>query len=478
MLQSLARKLTLAFIVVAIAVAGLVAVIVRTSNAGDFDQLVIERGRGDFSEAIAAYYTAQGTLEGITLANLPLERRDFPPRSGEEGPSGENPERRSLFGLADAAGTIVLPLYPDYLVGAQVPSQMVAAGYPVEVDGVVVGTILTAPQRPGLSPEESAFLQRTDRALALAAGGAILVAVIMGFLLSRTLTGPLNALTEATHRMTAGELGAEVPVTSRDEIGELAKSFNRMSRELARSNNARRQMTADVAHELRTPLTVISGYVESMRDGDLAPTTERMDVIYSEIERLQDLVGDLRVLSQADAGELNLMLEPVEAHSLLRQAAAAFGHQASQNGVALALDTSAPVPTIPMDEGRLAQVFANLLSNALRHTSTGGTITLGARYADGAVMFRVQDTGEGIAPEDLPYIFDRLYRADKSRTEMHGEGTGLGLAIVRAIIEAHGGTIRADSAVGQGTSITFTIPDRPSGDAAEALSGAGKPQTT
>ncbi len=475
MWSSLARKFTVAFVFVAITVAVLVAVIVRFSNASDFDRLVIEKARSQFSEAALTYYQTNGSWDGITLEQLALWRGDFPRPPDEGGKPGEGPDRRVLFGIANAAGVIVLPMQGHYPVGTQVSAAELAKGLAVEVDGAVVGTILTAPQRPGLSPEESAFLQRTDNALLVASGGAVLVALVMGWLLTRTLTRPLNALTAATHRMAEGELGGEVAVTSKDEIGNLAKAFNNMSRALARSNNARRQMTADVAHELRTPLTVISGYIESMRDGDLAPTTERLDVIYSEIERLQHLVGDLRVLSQADAGELKLNLQPIDGHDLLRQAAAAFSHQASQNGVALELDTSVPVPSIRMDEIRMAQVFANLLSNALRHTPPGGTIALRTRYGQGRVSFIVQDTGEGIAPEDLPYIFDRLYRADRSRTEMHGEGTGLGLAIVRAIVEAHGGTITAVSMLGKGTTITLSVPEQQSGPDTRPMVRAIKP---
>lgn len=460
MWQSLARKLTVAFLGIAITVAVLVAVIVRFSNASDFDRLVIDKARTDFSAAALTYYQANGTWSGIAFDRLQLGQHDFQPPPADGNPPSNGQDRRSFFGLADANGVIVLPLDPAFPVGTRLSADSLSKGTAIESNGVVIGTILTAKLRPGLSAEENAFLQRTDQALLLAAGGAVLVALVMGWLLSRTLTQPLNALTEATHRMAEGELGGEVAVTSRDEIGNLAKAFNRMSRELARSNNARRQMTADVAHELRTPLTVISGYIESMRDGDLAPTTTRMDVIYSEIERLQRLVGELRVLSQADAGELRLQLQPIEAHDLLRQAVATFCHQAEQNGVTLAFDESAPVPAILLDENRMAQVFTNLLSNALRHTPPGGAIRLSAGYSAGAVSFVVQDTGEGIAAEDLPYIFDRLYRADKSRTESHGEGTGLGLAIVRAIVEAHGGRIRADSTPGSGTTITISIPDR------------------
>ncbi len=470
MWRSLARKFTIAFLTVAIIVVAVVAILVRTSNAGEFDQLVIERGRGEFNDAVVSYYQEHGSWAGISIDALNI-RKQFVPAAGDNGgPQGGqntgNPvfvgqERPLLFGLADANGVIVIPLLSDFQVGQQVSASVLAKGTPVEVNGQMVGTILTAARRPGLSPEENAFLQRTDTALLLASGGAVLVALVMGFLLTRTLTQPLAALTAATERISAGELGSEVTVTSKDEIGQLAVSFNRMSRALARSNHARRQMTADVAHELRTPLTVISGYIESMRDGDLAPTTERLDVIYGEIERLQHLVGDLRVLSQADAGELKLTRQPVEPQDLLRQAVAAFGHQAEQNGVKLELEAAAPAPSLLVDEARMGQVFTNLLSNALRHTPSGGRIRLGATYADGRVTFTVADTGEGIAPEDLPFIFDRLYRADKSRTEMHGEGTGLGLAIVRAIVEAHGGTIRAESQQGQGTTMFVTIPDRP-----------------
>lgn len=471
MWRSLARKFTIAFLTVAIIVVAVVAILVRTSNAGEFDQLVIERGRGEFNDAVVSYYQEHGSWAGISVDKLDI-RRQFIPAAGDNGgrPGGQTDntggptfvgaERPSLFGLADANGVIVIPLLADYKVGDRVTADVLAKGTPVEVDGQVVGTILTAARRPGLSPEESAFLQRTDTALLLASIGAVLVALVMGFLLTRTLTQPLAALTAATERISAGELGSEVTVTSKDEIGQLAMSFNRMSRALARSNHARRQMTADVAHELRTPLTVIGGYIESMRDGDLAPTTERLDVIYGEIERLQHLVGDLRVLSQADAGELKLTRQPVEPQDLLRQAVAAFSHQAEQNGVTLELQAAAPAPSIMVDEARMGQVFTNLLSNALRHTPAGGSIRLSAAYADNRVTFAVADTGEGIAPEDLPFIFDRLYRADKSRTDMHGEGTGLGLAIVRAIVEAHGGTIRAESQQGQGTIMFVTIPDR------------------
>jgi signal transduction histidine kinase len=230
-----------------------------------------------------------------------------------------------------------------------------------------------------------------------------------------------------------------------------------MSQALARANQARRQMTADVAHELRTPLTVIAGYIESMRDGVLPPTPQRMAVIYAEIEHLQHLVGDLRTLSQADAGELKLNRQPVEPAELLRQTAAAFEHQAAQKGVRLEVAADGAEPAVVWaDELRLAQVLDNLLSNALRHTPAGGQVRLGLTRQPSAVTLTVQDTGPGIPPEDLPRVFERFYRADRSRSE--DGASGLGLAIAKALVEAHGGSLEARSTLGQGSTFSMRLP--------------------
>ncbi|MFI4982900.1 MAG: sensor histidine kinase, partial [Nevskiales bacterium] len=345
---------------------------------------------------------------------------------------------------------------PYFQVGEQVPADRIAQGMPVTVNGAVVGTILAPPNPPGLTPEETNYLQRTDLALLLASGGALVVAVLVGLLLARTLTHPLQALTQATQRMAGGELGEQVTVRSGDEIGELATAFNQMSRELERAVQARRQMTADIAHELRTPLTVIAGYIESMADGVLAPTPERLAVIYSEIENLQHLVGDLRMLTQADAGELRLQKQPMAAQELMQRAQAAFEHRAEQKGITLEVQPDGDAPPVAVDEIRMAQVLGNLLSNALRYTPAGGRIVLGAAASGDGVDLSVRDTGQGIAPADLPLVFNRFYRADQSRSE-DGE-SGLGLAIVKALVEAHGGTIEAQSQPGQGTTMRIHLP--------------------
>jgi signal transduction histidine kinase len=468
--RSLARKLTLAFLLVALMVALLVAVFLRLNSANQLNQLVVEQQRSQFETTLVNYYTANGSWQGVW--NYIQQTRHGPPplatgqptpgpgygyTDGGPGPAGFGPDRHSMFGLVDSQGQVIIPLMPGYPVGAQVSATAMAQGATVQVNNQVVGTILTAPLPPGLTPEETAYLERTNSALLLASGGAVLVAVLVGVLLARTLTRPLQALTEATHRMAAGELEQAVAVNSTDEIGELARAFNRMSRELARANLARRQMTADIAHELRTPLSVVAGYIESMADGVLAPTPERLALIQAEIVHLQQLVSDLRTLTQADAGQLPLDKQTVFPRDVLQRARSAFEHQAARQGVTLDLNVDDATPAMAVDETRLAQVLDNLLSNALRYTPAGGRISLGAQANGSALTLSVQDTGQGIAPADLPFVFNRLYRADRSRSAGGGE-TGLGLAIVKALVEAHGGTIEVKSELGRGTTFLIQLP--------------------
>jgi signal transduction histidine kinase len=463
---SLTRKLTLAFLLVAVTAALLVAVFIRLTNADQFNQLVMDQQRSAFQTTLVSYYQTNGSWNGV-LQYLTDNRNGAPPPTAQpdaangygRGYGGHGPgpggDRGIFFGLVDSHGTVIIP-QPNYPLGSSVTPARLATGTPVTVNGQVVGTILNPPTPPGLTPEETSYLQRTDLALLLASGSALLVAVLMGVLLARTLTRPLQALTQATQRVASGQLGQEVKVNSSDEIGELAAAFNQMSRELARAIQVRRQMTADIAHELRTPLTVIAGYIESMSDGVLAPTPERLAVIYSEIEHLQHLVGDLRTLSQADAGELTLHKQPVAVQDLIEHAQAAFEHNAEQKGIALEVQPGNGTPPVVVDEIRMTQVLSNLLSNALRYTPAGGHITLGAEAHNGGVDLSVRDTGAGIPPADLPFVFNRFYRADKSRSD-EGE-SGLGLAIVKALVEAHGGTIEALSELGRGTTMRIHLP--------------------
>ncbi len=464
MLKSLTWKLTLAFMLVAFTTAALVALFIRLTSADRLMQFVIEQQRSSLEQALSDYYAANGSWDGVDQNWQQLQSINSPGQAAPpaDGSSPKNPppsdhERRNLFGLADAQGTVIVQIDPGYPSGTQLPADVLKAGTPVMADEKQVGTILMARQPLGFNPQEALFLQRTSQALVFASLGAILVALVIGVLLARTLTGPLQALTQAAQRITQGQLEQQVRVRSNDEIGQLAGAFNRMSQEVARVNQARRQMTADIAHDLRTPLTVISGYIESMRDGVLKPTPQRLSLIYSEIERLQNLVGDLKTLSLADTGELSLNPQNISPKNLLDRAARLFLLQAEQQNVVLRVNASDELPEIFVDEARMMQVLGNLISNALRYTPSEGKVTLSAQISRGWLEIGVQDTGEGISAEELPYIFNRFHRADKSRHTETGE-SGLGLAIVKALVESHGGTVSADSTPGEGTMIHLLLP--------------------
>ena len=215
-------------------------------------------------------------------------------------------------------------------------------------------------------------------------------------------------------------------------------------------------MTADIAHDLRNPLTVIGGYVESMHDGVLKPTPERLDAIQTEVQHLKRLVEDLRILSQADAGELSLHRVAVSIPILLEQTVQSYRALTDKQKIALKVDVAAGLPEILVDPDRLAQVLGNLITNSMRYTQPGGEITLQAKREEKSVVLIVSDNGKGIPSDALPYIFDRFYRVDDAR--IGGGESGLGLTIAKSIVEAHGGSVGAESVPGKGTSIKIILP--------------------
>ena len=307
---------------------------------------------------------------------------------------------------------------------------------------------------------ERQFLNSVNRALWLAAAVALGVAALLSWLLTRQITGPLRRLTAAAKLVAGGQLNHQVEIRSRDEIGELAAAFNTMASSLAKDTELRRQLLADVAHELRTPLTVLQGNLEAMRDGILPPTPEHLAILQEETELLSRLITDLRDLSLAEAGQLRLERVPVGVAELASNSLARVAAQGATKNIALVDEVPAGVPLVMADPHRVEQVLLNLLGNALRYTPEHGRITLGARWEPASVPMVtvfVSDTGPGIAPEDLPRVFDRFYRADKSRSRATG-GSGIGLAIVRQLVHAHGGRVWAESQPGNGATFYFSLP--------------------
>ena len=462
--HSITARLILAFLAVSVTVVALASGITYYLTVREFKQLVFNQTRDKFVADVGLYYQMNGSWDGVLqYVNL----RNSAPQPGGPGPGpnqlhtgpggGQNQANSIAFLLADASGKVLVPA-GQYQVGQTVAPAVLSQGTAVEVNGKQVGTVVTIGNPPPLGPLESQYLLRTNLALLYAALGAAVLALGLGTLLARTLTQPLRELTAAIHAMAKGELRQHVPVKSQDELGELAAAFNQMSADLDRLNLARRQMTADIAHDLRSPLTVIGGYVESMREGVLKPTPERLDTIHAEVQHLQRLVEDLRTLSQADAGELRLNRVPLAPPALLERMANSYEQLAARTKVQLKVRAEPGLPEISLDPDRMAQVFGNLISNSLRYTPEGGRIVLAARRENDQLVFNVQDNGQGISAEALPHIFDRFYRADPARSQ--GNESGLGLAIARSIVEAHGGSISAESEPGQGTTVrmVFHLP--------------------
>ncbi len=468
MVRTLAFKLTLAFLLVSLVGVALVALSSRLITEREFDRLAELQARSNFIDEVTNYYQIAGSLQGVSRQFAPGNRWPPPPpkpdngsRGGEKGlPPPPPPQEAPIrFGLADARGKVVVPA-GGFNPNQPVPADILARGTPLEIEGKLIGTVLPMDLSLSRNPLEAQYFARTNRALFIAALGAIAIALILGILFARTFSRPLREITVATKAMAGGNLRQQVPVRSQDELGLLAESFNQMSRDLDQANQLRRQMTADIAHDLRTPLSVITGYIEALRDGDLQPTPERFETMYDEAQQLKRLVDDLRTLSLADAGELPLNRQAVSIAAILSRGAAAHRHQAEQQQIVLDQAVSDTLPDISADPERLVQVLGNLVSNALRFTPEGGKISLSAQSRGSDILIEVKDTGQGIPADELPHIFNRFYRVDKSRRQTGGE-SGLGLAIAKAIVHAHGGTISAKSEVGRGTTFQILLPVEP-----------------
>jgi len=277
----------------------------------------------------------------------------------------------------------------------------------------------------------------------------------------RGIAMPLADVMAAADAVAVGDLSTRVPEHGPGEFGRLARSFNRMTEELERTDQQRRNFTADVAHELRTPMHVIQGNLEGILDGIYEPTDDHINATLEETRLLARLVEDLRTLSLAESGQLPLTQGPIDVIELLEDVNTSFSGQAEVAGIDLRIESKlSPSRTIITgDAGRLDQVLGNLVVNAIRHTSRGGTIILKAEPIKSGVRIVVSDTGEGISPEDLPYIFDRFWRGDRSRSHVGGVGAGLGLAIARQLVQAHGGTIGVESKPGHGTTFFIDLPE-------------------
>jgi signal transduction histidine kinase len=332
-------------------------------------------------------------------------------------------------------------------------------GHPIRLPGSTetIGIVYVYPMPPADVNSPQTLLGPISRVLLWGGLVAIVAAIIISFFMSRQILAPIKDLTLTANHLGRGDFSQRVKIKSKGEVGELAQAFNSMADNLQRTEQLRRSMVADVAHELRTPLTNLSGYLEAIRDGVVKPDAATIGSLNEEASSLSRLIDELQELSLAEAGELKLDRQTDDISRLIEQAVAVLQPTATAKGLTLAINLPEKLPPVSMDSHRIKQVLNNLLKNAATHTSQGGSITVTARQQDNQIKVSVVDTGEGIPAEDLPNIFERFYRVDKSRARTTG-GSGLGLTIAKRLVEAHGGRIEVESELGKGSSFTFTLP--------------------
>ena len=448
-MRSITIKLLLAFLAVGLIGTLFIAIFAWSGTEREFGNLEFERWQEALVDELSEYYASTGSWEGISDISI-----GFNPGGGP-GMRG-SPRMAGPVILLNKNGEVLIP-GQGFNVGDKIHQQTFNKAIPIEVNGEEVGRLIAGREALAVSPAGEEFLGRVNQLLVFGILGAAVAALLLGIILARNLTKPLRELTVATRAVAAGDLEQQVPVRSRDELGQLAEAFNQMNANLARARDMRQQMTADIAHELRTPLSVILAHTEGIADGVLPSSEDTFQVIHDETMRLSTMVEDLRTLSLAETGELGLTPRLVNPVELLKQAIAAHTPRARQRDVSLDLDFESGLPEIEVDPDRIAQVLGNLMDNALRYTPVGGQIGLSARSISNGVELSVQDNGPGVEEEELSHIFNRFYRADKSRHRDDG-GSGLGLAIAKSIVERHGGQIRAKSRPGEGMTFIIEFP--------------------
>ena len=442
MVHSLRFRLLLAFTLVILVAIGAVYFFVSQTTGGEI------RRYGERSEEIRfsrvgfelyRYYRQYGDWDGIQ------------PYVEQWG---------SLYGrriiLTDSSGMVVADSEVE-LLGEEYHTDTPGVRVMSPWGGGIQGTLYISPELLAGFPSPLTLSQAISRFLIWGALLAVAIALLLTFFLSRRISAPVKALTLAAGRLGQGDLSQRVQFKYKGEMGDLAQAFNSMASDLERVEQLRRNMVADAAHELRTPLSNIRGYLEAVRDGIEEPDASIINSLDEEATLLSGLVDDLQDLSLAEAGELKLVCQSEDIAVLINQTVASVQAQAATKGVSVSTDLPARLSPVNIDYNRINQVLRNLLENAIAYVAKGGTIMVTARHEGSWIEVAVIDTGEGIPAEDLPYVFERFYRVDKSRTRATG-GSGLGLTIAKRLVEAHGGEIEAQSEPGKGSRFTFTLP--------------------
>ncbi|HEX7386814.1 MAG TPA: ATP-binding protein [Castellaniella sp.] len=439
MRTSITFKLFLALLATCIVVALAMGGAVRYSFDSGFDDYIQEREHqrlDDLAQTLAIEYAEAGSWRFLQRdhqrwwRSLRLSRREMP----APGPgSARLPPFRVMLVDVDMR----------WLAGPKLHPGPGWRHYPVKVDDQTVGLLVSPPLVPMVINDEidREFQARQLRATWIIVGLSVLLAALVSLWLARILLVPVRRVAQATHRLASGDYGTRVQVGTRDELGRLALDFNRLAHSLARNERLRREWMADVSHELRTPLAVLRGEIEALQDGLRPLDQSALASLAHEVGQLSQLIDDLYELSLADAGALNYHMQAVDLSEVVARAVDAVRERFMRRGLEIDAQLE-PGLMIQGDERRLSQLLANVLENSLRYTDAPGQVRVRTCQVGPGLMLEVADSAPGVAPDQLPRLFERLYRVEASRSREHG-GAGLGLAICRHIAQAHGAQIRA-----------------------------------
>ncbi len=474
-MHSLSWKFGGALLLIVVISVGLMFYLTSLSTTREFSQYV-EHGNRMYLQmaksSLTQFYSQQGSWSAVQQVLGSLRRTD-----------GDR------LVVADSSGRVVGDTAQEWLE-KEVKEIGLKNGTPITVSGSEIGKLYLVssgvsfgPGRmigmnqmtemtggstnlPSTATAEQNFLSRINTSLWITGIIAVAVALMLGLLLTRQITRPVRALTKGARHIAKGDLGYRVEIASKDEIGELARSFNSMAANLDKGEKTRQRLIADIAHELRTPLTVIEGTVDAILDGVFEPDREHLASVKEQTALLTRLIGDLRDLSLAESGQLKLNLAPTNMTELVQRKLFQAEVKAREKNIELEMNVATSIPEVNIDSARMEQVIVNLIDNAIRHTPAKGKVAISVAAVAGmdglmggkpGLMVSVADTGEGIPEEYLPTVFERFYRVETSRARSSG-GVGLGLAIVKQMVEAHGGKVWVESEPGRGSTFYVVLP--------------------
>lgn len=444
-------RLSLALLVMAWVGVGVMALVITRSTESSFREYLARSATSaastDQITRLQSYYAENGSWTGVDAL---LDHR------GQGTGQGQGGTRGGPMLVADAQEQVIAATAAER-VGTPLTSDERTRAAALVVDGQTVGWLVRlSPGQAALGASETIFLEETNRALVITVLVATILAVAIGAALAWLIAAPIRRLTQAVHSLSAGQRGQAVPVEGTEETRSLAQAFNEFSRQLAEGEALRKRMAADIAHELRTPVSVLRGHLEAMRDGIFPLDQNHLAIAYDQTRHLGRLVEDLRLLTLAEAGHLPLERQLTAPQALVRELVEGFQPLALDAEIDLRCACADDTPAVLADAGRLRQVLGNLLTNALRHTPTGGQIRVTVSRAQDRARFEVYNSGSQLTDEEARLIFQPFWRSSAAREQDSG-GSGLGLAIAQQLVTLHGGTLGISPDVG-GIIFWFEIP--------------------